>query len=206
MELQFTDPAIPEWRETLPHDGSARLIPNFIGWPEATDIFEKLRSEIPWGAHHLVLFGKKMNEPRLSAWVADPGVAYAYSGVERAPEPWTPTLERLRLLCETATGATFNSVLANLYRTGDDSMGWHADDEPELGTNPVIASLSFGAERRFDFKHRNSGEATSVVLPHGSLLVMSGASQACWKHRIAKTKRVDAARINLTYRLVHPRD
>ena len=205
MELPFTDPATAESRETLPYDGSARLIPTFIGLPEATDIFERLRSEIPWGEHHLVLFGKKMNEPRLSAWVAEPGVAYAYSGVKRAPEPWTPTLTHLRQLCEASTGTTFNSVLANLYRTGGDSMGWHADDEPELGTNPVIASLSFGAERRFDFKHRTSGETVSVVLPHGSLLVMSGASQACWKHRIARTKRVDAPRINLTYRLVHPR-
>lgn len=193
------------WRELLPYDGSARLNPSFGDTASADVVFTQLFNEVPWRNHQLVLFGKKLNEPRLSAWVADPGVAYAYSGVQRSPDDWTPTLDNLRRRCEAATGAKFNSVLANLYRTGDDSMGWHADDEPELGAEPVIASLSFGAERRFDFKHRSSGETISVVLPHGSLLVMSGATQACWKHRIARTKRVDAPRINLTYRLVHPR-
>lgn len=191
--------------EILPHDGSARLHTGFVPGDEADEILTRLTDEVPWATHHLVLFGRKMTEPRLSAWIGDTGVSYAYSGIERTPERWTPTLADLRARCEETTKTAFNSVLANLYRSGDDSMGWHADDEPELGPEPVIASLSFGAERRFDFKHRVSGRTVSVTLPHGSLLVMSGATQACWKHRIARTKAVTTPRINLTYRFVHPR-
>ena len=190
--------------EILPHDGSARLVAGFIPGCEADEMMTKLIDEVPWTTHDLVLFGKKMTEPRLSAWIGDAGVSYAYSGIKRTPAPWTPTLADLRTRCEAAVGKAFNSVLANLYRSGDDSMGWHADDEPEMGPEPVIASVSFGAERRFDFKHRASGETVSVVLPHGSLLVMSGVSQVCWKHRIARSKAVTAPRINLTYRFVHP--
>ena len=205
MRLEFEDAASGNAGEILPHDGSARLVADFLSRAEADEIMAKLMDEVPWAGHQLVLFGKKMIEPRLSAWIGDDGASYAYSGIERRPTAWTPTLADLRARCEDATSSPFNSVLANLYRDGDDSMGWHADDEPELGSEPVIASLSFGAERRFDFKHRVSGETVSVVLPHGSLLVMSGASQAGWKHRIARTKAVTTPRINLTYRFVHPR-
>lgn len=189
-------------QEVLPFDGSARLTPSFVPGEAADRFLASLLDEVPWSTHDLILFGKKMTEPRMSAWVADTGVSYTYSGTRRSPEPWTPTLIDLRKRCEDAAHAQFNSVLANLYRNGDDSMGWHADDEPELGPEPVIASLSFGDERRFDFRHRESGEVVSVALPHGSLLVMSGVSQACWKHRIARTRSSRTARVNLTFRLV----
>jgi alkylated DNA repair dioxygenase AlkB len=127
-------------------------------------------------------------------------VSYTYSGVPRDPVPWTPLLADLRERCGRTAGVSFNGMLANLYRDGADSMGWHSDDEPALGPEPVIASVSLGAERRFDFRHRSSGERVSVLLPHGSLLVMSGASQSRWMHRIARSVRVPSARINLTFR------
>ena len=201
LDLEHSDGK--SWQEILPYDGSARLLPTFLPRDASDRVFAAIHSEVPWASHDLVLFGKKMTEPRLSCWVGDTGVSYTYSGVRRAPEPWTKTLDELRYSCEEVTGAKFNSVLANLYRSGDDAMGWHADDEPELGPEPVIASLSFGDERRFDFRHRLSGETINVVLPHGSILVMSGTTQANWKHRIARTKRSTAPRVNLTYRFVH---
>lgn len=198
----WSDSTQPE--EILPSDGSALLRRSFVDATNADRMLRDLLDEVPWSTHELVLFGKRMTEPRLSAWIADDGVAYRYSGVERMPLPWTPTLEALRTACQSATATAFNSVLANLYRNGDDAMGWHADDEPELGADPVIASLSFGAERRFDFRHRETRETRSVVLPHGSLLVMSGMTQSRWMHRIARTKKVDTPRINLTFRFVRP--
>lgn len=204
MKLDLQDSRDGQWHEVLSCDGSARLMSSFFSRTESDQLFATLFEEVPWSSHDLVLFGKKMSEPRLSSWIGDPGVAYTYSGVRRSPEPWTATLADLRVACERATGTRFNSVLANLYRSGDDSMGWHADDEAELGPEPVIASLSFGDERRFDFRHRITGETISVVLPHGSLLVMSGATQTHWKHRIARTKRSISPRVNLTYRLVLP--
>lgn len=195
----------PATNAILPFDGSAVLHASFIEAPTADDLMARLLDEVPWMSHDLILFGRKVTEPRLSAWVADEGVSYAYSGVERPPQPWTPTLTELRRLCQSSLGVRFNSVLANLYRSGDDAMGWHADDEPELGNEPVIASLSFGAERRFDFRHRFTGETCSVVLPHGSLLVMAGRTQSHWVHRVARSKRVTGPRINLTFRFVQRR-
>ena len=159
-------------------------------------------SEVPWEEHQLVLFGKKVSEPRRSAWIADNDIHYVYSGVERPAHIWTPTLTSIRDAITHETGHTFNSVLANLYRDGNDAMGWHSDDEPCNGPEPVIASVSFGAERRFDFRHRTSKEKASVVLPHGSLLLMSGLSQHCWQHSIARSKKVTSPRINLTFRFV----
>jgi alkylated DNA repair dioxygenase AlkB len=196
--LQFeSDP-----REVLPSDGSAVLHESFLEPAEADEMLATLLTEVPWQHHAITLFGKEVPEPRMSAWIADPGVSYLYSGRRRDPEPWTDTLAGLRDRAGEIAGSRFNSVLANLYRDGTDSMGWHADDEPELGTEPVIASVSLGAERRFDFRHNLTGETVSAILPHGSLLVMSGASQHSWKHRIAKATRVLQPRLNLTFRNV----
>jgi alkylated DNA repair dioxygenase AlkB len=184
----------------LPFDGSAVLYPDFLPPEEADRAFVRLLAEEPWQAHSITMFGRTVSEPRLSVWHGDDGVSYTYSGVPRDPEPWTPLLADLRGRCSTTAGAAFNGMLANLYRDGGDSMGWHSDDEPVLGPEPVIASVSLGAERRFDLRHRDSGERVSVLLPHGSLLVMSGMSQARWQHRIARSARVSSARINLTFR------
>ncbi len=188
--------------EVLPFDGSAQLFPHFLNAEDADECFSTLMNEVPWEDHHLVLFGKKVPEPRRSAWIADNSIHYTYSGVERIAHTWTPTLAKVRDALMRQTGYQFNSALANLYRDGNDAMGWHSDDEPCNGPEPVIASVSFGAERRFDFRHRLNKEKASVILPHGSLLLMSGLSQQCWQHSIARSKKVTSSRINLTFRFV----
>ena len=186
--------------ELLPSDGSAVLVPQFLSESEADEFFSGLHSNTPWEQNYIRLFGKAISEPRLSAWHAEADLPYTYSGVPRTPHPWKEPLSALRTACETHTGHSFNGALLNLYRTGQDAMGWHSDDEAVNGTNPVIASISLGAERRFDFRHKETREVISVVLPHGSLLVMSGSCQTHWLHRIAKTARDLQPRINVTFR------
>lgn len=196
--LPFGEPPV----ELLPRDGSAVLTANFLPTDEADRLLASLAAEIPWEATTLVMFGSEVAEPRLSAWTADPGMSYRYSGRTRTVHPWSVDLEVLRRRITSHTGSEFNGVLANLYRNGRDHMGWHADDEKSLGPAPVIASVSLGAERRFELRHRDSREVVSCTLPHGSLLVMSGASQSCWTHRLPRALRITEPRINLTFRLL----
>lgn len=166
-------------------------------------LFASLRSEIPWGTHSIKMFGRVVQSPRLSSWHGDPGATYRYSGLHLEPRAWTPSLLEAKELVESALDREFNSVLANLYRDGDDAMGWHADDEPELGENPSIASLSLGATRRFTLKHRQRAELRlAVELEPGSLLVMSGSTQRDYKHALPRTKRAVGPRINLTFRSI----
>lgn len=186
--------------DILPHDGSAVLYPGFLGSDEATEVFDGLMVTVPWETTRIPMFGREVTEPRMSAWIADPGVTYRYSGRDRVVHAWSHRLDALRQRIKDLTGEDFNGVLVNLYRNGHDHMGWHADDERSLGPHPVIASVSLGAERRFDFRHRETGETVSTVLPHGSLLVMSGPVQRRWKHRIPKSTTVRDPRINLTFR------
>ena len=170
---------------------------------EADACFAALRTGLPWSVHRLRLFGRDVDAPRLSCWVGDAGAAYRYSGVRFEPLPWTPTLAGLRERLQRELGVAFDSVLANLYRDGRDGMGWHSDDERELGAEPVIASVSLGATRRFVLKHRQDpARRLALDLPHGSLLVMSGATQARYRHALPKTTRVAGERINLTFRRV----
>ena len=186
--------------ELLPSDGSAVLVPEFLTESDADEFFAGLHSNTPWEQNFIRLFGKEISEPRLSAWHAEADLPYTYSGVPRTPHPWKEPLSALRTACEAYTGHSFNGALLNLYRSGQDAMGWHSDDEAINGPNPVIASVSLGAERRFDFRHKKTREVISVVLPHGSLLVMSGSCQTHWLHRIAKTTRQTEPRINVTFR------
>lgn len=185
----------------LPHDGVVVLFPTFF--PDADAVFDSLLTGLSWETHHITLFGKTHEEPRRSVWFHTDNVPYRYSRSTRIAHPFTPVLTDVMQRCERAAGSPFNSVLANLYRNGNDAMGWHADDEPELGREPVIASVSLGAQRRFDFRHTETREVVSVELPHGSLLVMSGLTQHKWMHRIARTTRVSERRINLTFRYTH---
>lgn len=167
--------------------------------------FERLRAEIPWEQHRLRLFGRAVDAPRLSCWVGDPGTAYVYSRTRFEPRAWTPALAALRTRVQELTQAPFNSVLCNLYRNGSDSMGWHSDDEPELGVEPVIASLSFGAPRRFRLRHkRDPHRRLELELAPGSLLLMAGGTQANYRHDLPKTARAIGARINLTFRAIVP--
>jgi len=192
----------PTVREILPHDGSALLRESFLEPAEADEAFARLRDGLPWESHDLVVFGRLHREPRLSTWHADDGIAYTYSGLKRTALPFDSVLDELRRRCADAAGAPFNSVLVNLYRDGSDGVGWHADNEASNGREPVIASLSLGATRRFDLRHRHDGTRASVDLSSGSLLVMSGLSQHCWVHQVAKTRRPVGPRINLTFRRV----
>lgn len=188
-------------RELLPYDGSAVFHDWVLGEQSHLDVLSRLVETVDWEQRHLVMFGKEVAEPRLSAWYGDE--SYTYSGVTLDPRPLTPELDELRVLCQNLAESRFNSVLVNLYRGGDDSMGWHADDEPELGPSPVIASLSLGATRRFRFRHRQTRTIVEHDLTGGSLLVMSGVCQSAWMHAIPKQKRVTDARINLTFRWIH---
>lgn len=196
------NPLFPISGELLPSDGSAVLFPDFLCETDADDFFSGLHSKTPWEQNSIKLFGKEVPEPRLSTWHAEADLPYTYSGAPRTPHPWKEPLSSLRAACEAHTGHSFNGALLNLYRTGQDAMGWHSDDETVNGPNPVIASVSLGAERRFDFRHKHTREVIQVVLPHGSLLVMSGTCQTNWHHRIAKTTHEIEPRINVTFRFL----
>ena len=170
---------------------------------EADALFAQLRTQVAWEVHRLRLFGREVDSPRLSCWIGDPDAGYRYSGTYFEPRPWPPVLQPIRARLARELGVAFNSVLANLYRSGADSMGWHSDDERELGATPVIASLSLGAERRFLLRHRREPERKlAIALGPGSLLVMSGDTQRHYRHSLPRTRRVVGERINLTFRVV----
>ena len=173
------------------------------GAPSA-EVLSRLLTEISWRQENITLFGKTHLQPRLICWMGDPGCAYTYSGKRYEPEPWHPLVADLRTRVEKATETQFNSVLLNQYRDGQDSMGYHADDEPELGEQPIIASLSFGAERVMHFRHRHDSTLPTqrITLFDGGLLVMKGDIQTNWRHAIPKTRRPTGPRVNLTFRKV----
>ncbi|KGK14351.1 alpha-ketoglutarate-dependent dioxygenase AlkB family protein [Vibrio navarrensis] len=175
--------------------------PQFLSPRQAQRYFHQLRSELPWTQEAITLFGKPVLQPRLQAWCGD--AIYRYSGLTMQPSPWTDSLLELRQRCEQASGTQFNSVLANLYRHGQDSMGWHQDNEPELGKNPIIASLTLGESRRFLLQHIETKEKIEFELQAGSLLVMAGTTQTYWRHCVPKTAKSKAERINLTFRHVN---
>lgn len=189
-------------RYVLEDGGLLLYYESWLSPAEARDVFEELRRETPWKSESIRIAGKLIPVPRLTAWVGDPEAVYTYSGVRNEPSPWTPRLADLRERASAAASAPLNSVLLNYYRNGRDSMGWHADDERELGRNPVIASLSLGAPRRFLLRHeKKRGKSVSLVLGHGSLLVMAGATQHHYRHAVPKEDD-SGERINLTFRRV----
>lgn len=167
-------------------------------------ILGELIDSVPWRAEHIVIWGRSRPQPRLTAWFGDPGTEYSYSGLRLTPIPWTPLLQTIRQEVESVAGVGFNSVLANYYRDQNDGMGFHSDDEPELGPQPVIASVSLGERRTFVLKHRTRRDLPPVRLPldSGSLLLMRGATQHHWKHGIGKLTRPCGPRVNLTFRRI----
>ena len=181
----------------LPKDGQVVLYPKLI-----TANFENLKNNISWKHEKIHLFGRWVLQPRLSAWYGDEGTDYVYSGLKNIPSPWNEVLLKLKNQVEDISQAKFNSVLLNYYRTGQDSMGWHQDNEKELGKNPIIASLSFGASREFQLRHKfdKSIPKINCLLDDSSLLIMSGETQQFWQHQIPKTKKLIGERINLTFR------
>jgi alkylated DNA repair dioxygenase AlkB len=195
----------------------------WIGAGDARDLFELLRREIPWEQREIRIMGRPVMQPRLVAWVGDADAVYTYSGVRNVPVPWTPALLDLRRRVEATTEATYNSVLLNLYRDERDSMGFHQDDEKELGREPVIASLSLGATRRFQLRRAKTKRAAAtggrnpdvahavahvtghdLALGDGSLIVMRGTIQHLFRHGVPKEKRPVGPRINLTFRQIYP--
>ena len=200
LPLLSTEPL----RLDLP-DADVRLWRPAFRPAEADELLALLRTRIDWQQDDIVIFGESRRVPRLVAWHGDPGTAYTYSGTVHEPLPWMPELQRIRQRVEELTAHRFNSVLLNLYRDGNDGMGWHADDEPGLGREPVIASVSFGATRRFKLRHRRSRSAASTLeLAHGDLLLMAGQTQHRYVHAVPKTARPVGERVNLTLRWVRP--
>ena len=179
--------------------------PDFLTPAQADAAFASRREAIAWEVHRIRLFGRAIDSPRLSAWIGDRGATYRYSGATFAPQPWSAALLPLRDRASAAAGVAFNSVLANRYRDGRDYMGWHSDDERDLGPAPVIASVSLGATRRFRLKHRVQPQhALALDLTPGSLLLMRGTTQVNHKHALPKSAKVQGERINLTFRRVTP--
>lgn len=178
---------------------SLLLVRNFVEQAEALQL--RLENDLPWRSEYIRLFGRQVLIPRQQCWIGDPKARYRYSGLDLAPLPWPDWLIPVRDQVSEQCGCHFNSVLCNRYRDGSDSMGWHSDDEPELGPAPLIAALTFGGERRFQFRHRlDRGQRETVILPHNSLLVMPEGLQAEFQHQLPKTRRPVAERINLTFR------
>ena len=177
--------------------------PAFFNLEESRELFEAIYHQTNWIEDDIKVYGKLYKQPRLTAFYANNEKAYGYSNVSMSPQPFTPVLNAIKLKIEKATEMTFSSCLLNLYRDGQDSNGWHADDEKELGENPVIASLSLGADRLFHLKHKNIKTLKhKLTLQNGSLLLMKGETQHHWLHQIPKTKKLIDKRINLTFRLI----
>lgn len=183
-------------------DAEVKYIYDFISYDESLRYLEQLLNEVNWQQNKIKMFGKIYDEPRLTAWYGDDGIRYKYSGIQLDPLPWNSLLAKLKGLVSDEAETNFNSALLNYYRDGQDSMGYHQDNEPELGINPTIASLTFGAERTFQMKHINdkSIKRKDIPLKSGSLLVMSGTTQHYWKHQIPKTKKNIGPRLNITFR------
>lgn len=184
-------------------DGDILWIRRFLPAADADALFQTLLADTPWRQDSIRIGGKDTPIPRLQAWYGDPGMAYRYSGLTLDPLPWTPALTAIRQRIEDYSDCHFNSLLANLYRNEQDSVGWHADNEPELGENPAIASLSLGETRDFLLKHRDRPEQkVTMALEHGDLLIMKGALQHHWLHQMPKSKAQCGPRINLTFRRI----
>lgn len=186
----------------LPYDGDVRYHGVVIGHSQADRFLERLLAEIAWAHDELVMFGKPVVTRRKVAWYGDRPMAYTYSRATKQAQPWVPVLAKLKELVEQCSGERYNSCLLNLYHNGEEAMGWHSDAEGELQKQGAIASLSFGAPRRFAFRHKQTREQVKVMLEHGSLLVMKGVTQTFWQHTLPAMKAVRSPRVNLTFRMI----
>jgi len=196
VDLFQPDPAA----NLLPCDGLVHYHGPIFDRAAAKRYHDILQATVPWQHDEVVIFGKRIVTARKVAWYGDAGFSYTYSGTTKRPLSWTPELRELKALAEARTGAAFNSCLLNLYHDGREGMGWHSDDEKSLERNACIASMSFGAERKFSFRHKRTKETVSLVLEDGSLLVMAGTTQTHWHHQLPKSAKAGAPRINLTFR------
>ena len=189
-------------KNKLPFDGELYIVEAFYQTNEAQELFDDLLDRLDWREEQIFVYGRWVKVPRLMCWYGDKGASYQYSGVNHQPLPWIEPLLSAKHKIEALYSCSFNSVMANLYRNGSDSMGCHADDEKELGYKPLIASLSLGEQRLLKFRHQKSKEVLDITLSHGDLLLMAGDIQHYWQHELPKTKKQKAERINLTFRKI----
>lgn len=187
---------------TVISNGKFLHIGQFFSKSLSDKYFKTLFDAIDWKQEKMNMYGKELLFPRLTAWYGEDDKPYSFSGITLKPKKWTPELLEIKKQIESKVDASFNSVLLNRYRNGNDSISWHTDAEKELGKNPVIASVNFGATREFQLKHIHTNEKMSINLSHGSLLIMMGEMQHFWKHQIPKTKKNVGERINLTFRVI----
>jgi len=187
-------------------DAELHYRPQFFPKPTADRLLQELMEKIEWTQNKIRFYGKESLVPRLEAWYGDPGKSYAYSGIQMNPKPWTKELVEIKEAIEKEASVPFNSVLINYYRDGKDRVAWHSDDEKELGQNPIIGSVSLGAERKFKLRHKKykeNGLKTEIMLQHGSFLLMKGPTQHHWMHEIPRTAKPIGPRINLTFRIIY---
>jgi alkylated DNA repair dioxygenase AlkB len=183
-------------------DAEIEYHPSLFNSEKANELFELLKNEIPWQHDEITVYGKKHLQPRLTSLFGNDGKPYGYSNIIMQPNRWNPLLMFIKNEVEVICNENFTTVLLNYYRDGKDSNGWHADNEKELGRNPIIASVSFGAERVFQLKHNVTNQRQNINLENGSLLIMKGTTQHFWKHQIPKSSKEIGARINLTFRII----
>ncbi|MCW3079012.1 alpha-ketoglutarate-dependent dioxygenase AlkB [Segetibacter sp.] len=198
MDLFNTDTIV----NILPNDGVANYYSKIFKQQESQHYLDKLLSSISWKNDEAIMFGKHIITKRKAAWYGDSGYAYTYSNTTKQALPWTKELLELKTIVEKTTDESYNSCLLNLYHNGDEGMAYHSDDEQTLRKGSAIASLSFGAERKFLFKHKQTKQTISVLLENGSLLLMKGATQTNWLHRLPPAKKISRPRINLTFRTI----
>ncbi len=198
MDLFNTEPT----PNLLPYEGEVLYYGRIFSSQEALSYLDKMLQEIEWKNDEAIIYGKHIITKRKAAWYGDSNYSYTYSNTTKHALPWTLDLLVLKERVEELTGTVFNSCLLNLYHDGNEGMAWHSDDEKSLGKNTCIASLSFGAERKFSLKHKVSKDTVSLVLENGSLLVMKGSTQTHWQHSLPKTTKVKSPRVNLTFRTI----
>ncbi len=191
---------VPQFR--IIQNGKYDFLPNFFSQLESDLLLKSLKENILWKQESMNMYGKKVDFPRLTAWYGDNDKPYKFSGITLQPNPWTAEILTIKNKIEPQAKVIFNSVLLNRYRDGNDSISWHTDAEPELGKNPIIASVNFGDTRKFQLRHINTKEKLEIELSHGSLLIMKGELQHYWQHQVPKTKELKTERINLTFRVI----
>ena len=200
--MKLFDDILDPSQNLLPKDGVVNYYGRILSISDADYYLDKLLANIAWQNDVAIIFGKRIETKRKVAWYGDKAYEYAYSNNTKVALPWTKELLALKKITEERCGEKFNSCLLNLYHNGSEGMAWHSDGEKDLKKNGAIASLSFGAERNFSFKHKTSKEKISLVLEHGSLLIMKGSTQSHWLHRLAPTKKIFPPRVNLTFRTI----
>jgi alkylated DNA repair dioxygenase AlkB len=201
-QLNLFDEPQEQGKPVQIQNGEYVYIPDFYHRKKADEFLQAFIDKIKWNQESMNMYGKQVLFPRLTSWYGENDKPYSFSGITLQPHPWSTELLEIKQAIEPLCKVSFNSVLLNRYRDGNDSISWHTDAEKELGKNPVIASVNFGAERVFQLRHMETNERIDILLKHGSLLIMQGELQHFWQHQVPKTKKVNSERVNLTFRVI----